>query len=69
VSIAARGLALALLAALVFCSDRPFRGNNSFSPAHIVKVLTVMNARAPPDAVMHGLKQRERVGCDGEECG
>ena len=45
VSIAAQGLALALLAALVFCSDRPFEGNISVSPAPIVEVLAIMNAR------------------------
>ena len=44
-SIAAQGLALALLAALVFSSDRPFKGNISVSPAPIVKVLAAMNAR------------------------
>ena len=45
VSIAAQGLALALLAALVFFSDRPFKGNISVSPAPIVQVLAIMNAR------------------------
>ena len=44
VSIAAQGLAVALLAALVFCSDRPFKGI-SVSPAPIGKVLTIMHAR------------------------
>jgi hypothetical protein len=45
VSIAAQGLAVALLAALVFCSDRPFKGI-SVSAAPIVQVLTIMRARA-----------------------
>jgi transposase len=45
VSIAAQGLALALLAALVFCSDRPFEGDISVSPAPIGEVLAIMNAR------------------------
>jgi hypothetical protein len=45
VSIAAQGLALALLAALVFCSDRPFKGNISVAPTPIVKVLAIMKAR------------------------
>jgi hypothetical protein len=45
VSIAAQGLALALLAALVFCSDRPFKGYISVSPAPIVEVLAIMSAR------------------------
>jgi hypothetical protein len=44
-SIAAQGLALALLAALVFCSDGPFKGNISVSPAPIIKVLAIMKAR------------------------
>jgi hypothetical protein len=44
-SIAAQGLALALLAALVFYSDRPFKGNLSVSPAPLVKVLEIMQAR------------------------
>ena len=44
-SIAAQGLALALLAALVFSSDRPFKGNISVSPAPIVKALAAMSAR------------------------
>lgn len=44
VSIAAQGLAVALLAALVFCSDRPFNGI-SVSSAPIAKVLTIMQAR------------------------
>jgi CDP-diglyceride synthetase len=45
VSIAAQGLALALLAALVFCSDRPFEGDISVSPAPIAKTLDIMKAR------------------------
>jgi hypothetical protein len=45
VSIGAQGLALALLAALVFCSDRPFKGNISVYPVPIAKVLVIMNAR------------------------
>ena len=45
VSIGAQGLALALLAALVFCSDRPFKGNISVYPTPIAKVLVIMNAR------------------------
>jgi hypothetical protein len=46
VSIAAQGLALALLAALVFSSDRPFKGDISVSPAPFVNVLTLMNTRS-----------------------
>lgn len=45
VSIAAQGLALALLAALVFCSDRPFEGDISVSPEPIAKALILMKAR------------------------
>lgn len=45
VSIAAQGLALALLAALVFCSDRSFEGNIAISPSPIVNVLNIMKAR------------------------
>jgi len=45
VSIAAQGLALALLAALVFCSDRSFEGNIAVSPSPIVNVLDIMKAR------------------------
>jgi hypothetical protein len=45
ISIAAQGLGLALLAALVFYSDHPFKGNVSVSPAPLVKVLTIMHAR------------------------
>ena len=45
VSITAQGFALALLAALVFCSDRPFEGDISVSPVPIAKVLAIMKAR------------------------
>jgi hypothetical protein len=45
ISIAAQGFALALLAALVFCSDRPFQGDISVSSAPIAKALTTMKAR------------------------
>lgn len=45
VSIAAQGLALALLAALVFCSDRPFEGDVSVSPTPMAKSLAIMKAR------------------------
>lgn len=45
ISIAAQGLGLALLAALVFYSDHPFKGNISVSPAPVVKVLSIMQAR------------------------
>lgn len=46
VSIAAQGLALALLAALLFCSDRPFNGAISISPALFINVLVLINARS-----------------------
>ena len=45
VSVAAQGIALMLLAALVFCSDHPFKGYVAVSPAPIVEVLAIMNAR------------------------
>jgi hypothetical protein len=45
VSIAAQGFALALLAALVFYGDHPFKGNISVSPAPLSKVLAVIQAR------------------------
>ncbi len=45
VSIGAQGLALALLAALVFYGDHPFQGNISVSPEPLVKVLDIMQAR------------------------
>ena len=45
VSIAAQGFALALLASLVFYSDRPFKGNISVSPAPLVRALDIMRGR------------------------
>jgi hypothetical protein len=39
------GFALALLAAIVFCSDRPFEGDTAISPASIAKTVTAMKAR------------------------
>ena len=46
ISIAAQGLALALLAALFFCSDRPFKGDISVSPAPFINVLAIVNTRS-----------------------
>jgi hypothetical protein len=45
ISIAAQGFALALLAALVFSSDRPFQGDISISATPITKALATMKAR------------------------
>jgi hypothetical protein len=44
-SIAAQGLAIALLAALVFVVDYPFRGSLSVAPTPIEQALTTMRAR------------------------
>jgi len=46
VSIAAQGIAIALLAALVFSTDSPFKGGTSVSPTPIEHALTLMKARA-----------------------
>jgi hypothetical protein len=45
VSIVVQGVALALLAAIVFCSDRPFEGDTSVTPAAISHALATMKAR------------------------
>ena len=44
-AIAAQGLALALLTALVFCTNHPFRGDLSVSPAPLERALAVMRIR------------------------
>jgi len=45
ISTAAQGLAIALLAVLVFCVDRPFQGETSVSSEPLVKALVLMKER------------------------
>jgi hypothetical protein len=45
VSLATQGLAMALLAALIFITDTPFKGQTSIAPAPFERALAVMQAR------------------------
>jgi hypothetical protein len=45
VSVAVQGLAIALLASLVFISDRPFKGDTSVPPTPFERALVVMKTR------------------------
>jgi len=45
ISIASTGVAIALLAALVFTIDTPFMGENSVAPSPFAKTLAGMAAR------------------------